>query len=108
MQIEESFRDLKSGLNMNACSSRTPSRLRVLLLIALIAQSLLFLLGLAVKSSGKHRRYQANSIKHSNVLSNQFIGLRAYKYKHLRLFSAQWRDAIDMPNVLIYDPQAYY
>jgi len=108
MQIEESFRDLKSGLNMNACGSRTPSRLSVLLLIALIAQYLLFLLGLAVKSSGKHRRYQANSIKHSNVLSNQFIGLRAYKDKQLRLLATQWRDAVDMLNRLISEPQAYY
>jgi len=93
---------------MNACGSRIPSRLRVLLLLALIAQYLLFLLGLAVKSAGKHRRHQANSIKHSNVLSNQFIGLRAYKDKQLRLLAAQWRDAVDMLNALISEPQACY
>ncbi|NRA82797.1 MAG: IS4 family transposase [Gammaproteobacteria bacterium] len=108
MQIEESFRDLKSGLNMNACGSRTPSRLRVLLLIALVAQYLLFLLGLAVKSAGTHRRYQANSIKHTNVLSNQFIGLRAYKDKKLRLLAAQWRDAVEQLTALILEPQACY
>lgn len=108
MQIEESFRDLKSGLNMNASGSRIASRLKVLLLIALVAQYLLFLLGLAVKVAGKHRRYQANSIKHCNVLSNQFIGLRAYKDKQLRLLAAQWRDAVDILNSLICEPQTCY
>jgi hypothetical protein len=51
----------------------------------LVAQYLLFLLGLAIKAAGGHRRYQANSIKNLNVLSNQFIGLRAYKDKQLKL-----------------------
>ena len=106
MQIEESFRDLKTGLRMNRCGSRQPSRLAVLLLIALISQYLLFLLGLAVKSAGKHRRYQANSIKDRHVLSNQFIGLRAYKDKQLKLIKKHWEAAIDKLNALIAEPQA--
>jgi transposase len=79
MQIEESFRDLKTGLKMNRYGSRNSPQLQVLLLIALVAQYFLFLLGLAVKAAGKYRGYQANSIKNRNVLCNQFIGLRAYK-----------------------------
>lgn len=108
MQIEESFRDLKTGLKMNDCGSRISPRLQVLLLVALVAQYLLFLLGLAVKSSGKHRRYQANSIKKRNVLSNQFIGLRAYKDKKLKLLKKHWQAAIDKLNSLIADPQASF
>lgn len=108
MQIEESFRDLKTGLKMNDCGSRQSPRLQVLLLVALVAQYLLFLLGLAVKSAGKHRRYQANSIKNRNVLSNQFIGLRAYKDKQLRLLKKHWRAAIDTLNSLIAEPQASF
>ncbi|KKO47499.1 transposase, partial [Arsukibacterium sp. MJ3] len=108
MQIEESFRDLKTGLKMNNCGTRNSPRLKVLLLVALVAQYLLFLLGLAVKSSGKHRRYQANSIKNRNVLSNQFIGLRAYKDKQLKLLKKHWQAAIDKLRTLIDDPQASF
>lgn len=108
MQIEESFRDLKTGLNMNACGSRNSPRLQVLLLIALVAQYLLFLLGLAVKSAKKHRRYQANSVKNRNVLSNQFIGLRAYKDKQLRLLKKHWEAAINELNSLFAEPQASF
>jgi hypothetical protein len=79
---------LKTGLKMNSCGFRNSPRLQVLLLIALVAQYLLFLLGLGVKAAGKHRCYQANSIKNRNVLSNQFIGLRAYKDKQLKLLKS--------------------
>jgi hypothetical protein len=105
MQIEESFRDLKTGLKMNHCGSRNLPRLQVLLLIALVAQYLLFLIGLAAKAAGIHRRYQANSIKNRHVLSNQFIGLRAYKDKQFRLLKKHWKAAIDELNSLITKPQ---
>ena len=108
MQIEESFRDLKTGLKMNDCGSRNSPRLQVLLLIALVAQYLLFLLGLAVKETGKHRRYQANSIKSRNVLSNQFIGLRAYKDKYLVILKKHWEAAINKLISLIAVPKAVY
>lgn len=85
MQIEESFRDLKTGLNFNNSNTRQQKRLDVLLLIAIIAQFFLFLLGMAVKMKSLHRRYQANSIKDRNVLSYQFIGLRAFKDRNLKL-----------------------
>ncbi len=85
MQIEESFRDLKTGLNFNDSNTRQQKRLDVLLLIAIIAQFVLFLLGMAVKLQGLHRCYQANSIKDRNVLSYQFLGLRAFKDKYLKL-----------------------
>ena len=108
MQIEESFRDLKTGLKMNDCGSRISPRLQVLLLVAMVAQYLLFILGLAVKSSGTHRRYQANSIKNRHVLSNQFIGLRAYKDKQLKLLKKHWEAAVDESNSLIAEPQANF
>ena len=58
-------------------------QIEVLLLIGTIAQYLLFLLGMTVRLLGMHRRYQANSIKNRNVLSYQFIGLRALKDRNL-------------------------
>jgi len=90
MQIEESFRDVKTGLNFNLSNTRKLNRLKVLLLIAMLSQFVLFLLGMAVKLLDKHRRYQANSIKHKNVLSYQFLGLRAFKDKQLILDKKDW------------------
>ena len=90
MQIEESFRDVKTGLNFNLSNTRKLKRLEVLLLIAMLSQFVLFLLGMAVKLLDKHRRYQANSIKHKNVLSYQFLGLRAFKDKQLFLQEEDW------------------
>lgn len=93
MQIEESFRDLKTGLNFNDSNTRQQKRLNVLLLIAIIAQYILFLLGVAVKLQNLHRRYQANSIKDKNVLSYQFIGLRAFKDRCLLLKRIDFENA---------------
>ena len=90
MQIEESFRDMKTGLRMNERDTRILKRLSILLLIASLAQYLLFLLGLATKTAGAHYQYQANSIKKVNVLPNQFIGLRAYKDKQLKLLKKHY------------------
>jgi hypothetical protein len=108
MQIEDSFRDLKTGLKMNRCGSRIPPRLQLLLLIVLVAQYFLLLLGLGVKAAGRHRRYQANSIKNRNVLYNQFIGLRAYKDKQLKLLKKHWKAAMDEMNSLIAGPQSSF
>ena len=94
MQIEESFRDLKTGLGFNESNTRKQRQLGVLLLLAMLAQVVLFLLGLAVKKMNQHRQYQANSLKTRAVLSYQFIGLRAYKDRRLRLTTKDWDTAI--------------
>jgi len=93
MQIEESFRDLKTGLDFNMGNTRKQKRLEVLLLIALLAQFVLYLLGLAVRSTGMHRRYQANTVKKGNVLSCQFLGLRAIKDRYLKLGRQDLKEA---------------
>lgn len=85
MQIEESFRDLKTGLNFNKSKTRTRAYLCVLLLLAMLAQYVLFLLGMAVKLKRLHFRYQANSLKTGTILSYQFIGLRAFRDRYLKL-----------------------
>lgn len=108
MQIEESFRDLKSGLQMKACGSRSTKRLGVLLIIAAVTQYLLYWLGLAVKEAGKHWQYQVNSIKTRNILSNQFIGLRAFKDKNLKLQEKHWKAALNTLKSLTENPNAKY
>ncbi|MCE2597399.1 hypothetical protein K6Y31_21760 [Motilimonas cestriensis] len=49
MQIEESFRDLKGpayGFGLRHCRSRSPKRLDILLLISLLAEIVLWCIGL--------------------------------------------------------------
>jgi len=104
MQIEESFRDLKTGLNFNQSNTRTLDYLSVLLLLAMLAQYVLFLLGIAVKLSKQHLRYQANSIKTRTVLSYQFIGLRAFRDRRLKLKRADWKAAIQKIQQLMQEP----
>jgi len=50
-------------------------------------------MGIAVKAAGKHRCYQANSLKNRNSLLNQFFGLREYKDKQLTLLKKHWEAA---------------
>ena len=104
MQIEESFRDLKTGLNFNTSNTRTLKYLSALLLLAMLAQYVLFLLGLAVKLSKQHRRYQANSVQTKTVLSYQFIGLRAFRDRHLKLKRCDWQAAIFEVQKLMQEP----
>jgi len=93
MQIEESFRDLKTGLQFNHSQTRTLPYLAVLLLLAMLAQTILFLLGMAIKLTQRHLGYQANSVKNAAVLSYHFIGLRAFKDTTLRLKQIEWEAA---------------
>lgn len=104
MQIEESFKDLKSGLNFNQSNTRTTRYLTVLLLLAMLSQYVLFLLGVAVKLSKQHLRYQANSIKIKAVLSYQFIGLRAFRDRYLTLKRCHWQAALLKIQQLMQEP----
>ncbi len=77
MQIEETFRDLKSlqyGMGLRQSRSRCPRRYDVLLLIALLAEILLWCIGLAARHLGWQRRFQANTIRDRNVLSVLRLG----------------------------------
>ena len=77
MQIEKTFRDLKSsqyGMGLRQSRSRCPRRYDVLLLIALLAEILLCSIGLATQHLGWLRRFQANTICDRNVLSVLRLG----------------------------------
>jgi len=79
MQIEESFRDLKStrfGLSLELHLTYRVQRLQVLLLIAMLALLVAWIMGKATELTGQHRQYQANTVKDRLVLSTIFIGLR--------------------------------
>jgi len=79
MQIEESFRDVKSirfGIGFELNLSRSVERLQILLLVAMLATFVLWLLGMAARNSGQHFQYQANTVKNRHVLSAVYLGLR--------------------------------
>ena len=79
MQIEESFRDLKStrfGLSLGYHLTYQVERLQVMLVIAALALMVAWLMGKATELTEQHWQYQANSIKKRKVLSTIFIGLR--------------------------------
>ena len=79
MQIEEAFRDQKSqtyGLGSDAHRTKKKGRLEVLLLLAALANWLHYMLGLAAELAGKHRSFQANSVKTRRVLSFNYLGKR--------------------------------
>lgn len=89
MQIEESFRDVKShrfGLSLAYQRTSCVARLQVLLLIAVLALMVLWLLGLATVLLNKHYQFQANSVRHKKVLSIIFIGCQVV-YDKTMLFT---------------------
>jgi Transposase DDE domain len=87
MQIEETFRDLKShrwGLALRYARTARPERLEILLLIAVLATLVMWLVGIAAKSRGWLRRFQANTIRHRDVLSTVFLGRAILKNDRFR------------------------
>ncbi len=91
MQIEEGFRDVKSehlGIGLNLHRSHCPTRIEVLLLIATLANYIIFLTGLTARAAGHEQRFQSNSVKEKHVLSLWRLGL---EYWRCRGGSSTWR-----------------
>jgi DDE family transposase len=88
MQIEESFRDLKStrfGLSLELHLTYHVERLQVLLLIAHVALMVAWLMGKATELTEQHWQYQANTVRTRKVLSTIFIGLKMIDDRRTRL-----------------------
>lgn len=76
-QIENSFRDTKNqrvGFSLNDTGTRNIERLNILLLIVYIASIGLWFVGQCAKENKRHYQFQANTIKHRDVLSNIYLG----------------------------------
>lgn len=76
MQIEETFRDLKShryGWSLEDVRCRTPARIDVLLLIAALATIVMHALGLAARHLKLDRGLQANTERARHVFSTFFL-----------------------------------
>lgn len=97
MQIEESFRDMKShkfGLGYMTNTSKASTRVTVLVFLVSLANLVLIMIGLAVDTSGKHRQYQANTVKHKRVLSFHSLGLRAVRTHRFKINKALWKTTL--------------
>ncbi len=97
MQIEEAFRDLKCarcGLSLKFSNSYSARRLNMLVLIGSLAATFAWLLGKAAQLAGVHRQFQANSIKHANVLSSVFIGFQVFRNINFKTPFRLLRDAV--------------
>lgn len=84
MQIEEGFRDLKSsryGFGFENAYSKKRDRISVLLLIAMLASFIAWLIGWAAEKEGMHYQFQSNTIKNRRVISLFFLGCRIIRRK---------------------------
>jgi hypothetical protein len=104
MQIEETFRDLKShrwGYGLQYARSRSPERLANLLLLTTLAMVATWLVGLAAKAKGWMRHFQANTVKNRAVLSVFFLGRRVLKSVRFALRRSDlWRAAQGLPRLV--------
>jgi hypothetical protein len=79
MQIEEGFRDLKStkyGFGFEHVNTRHIYRLNIFFLIAMLAAFLAWTIGWLGEKTNLHRKYQANSIINTRILSLFYLGCR--------------------------------
>ena len=82
MQIEESFRDIKSpqyGLGLRHSNTRCTKRVDILLLIAMLAEWVLRLIGFIATKHNWARQFQANTIRNRPVLSLIRLGREVRK-----------------------------
>jgi hypothetical protein len=84
MQIEEGFRDLKSsryGFSFEEAFSRKIQRVEILLLIAMLAALIAWMVGYIGEGKELQYQFQANSIKKHRVLSLFYLGCQMLRRK---------------------------
>jgi hypothetical protein len=103
MQIEETFRDLKSprwGYGLTYSGSNSVMRLSNLLLLTTLATLVTCVTGLAARAANLARKFQANTEKQRHVLSVFSLGRRllsrAWKLLSLSDIRNAWRELPSM------------
>jgi hypothetical protein len=84
MQIEESFRDLKSsryGFGFENAHTQGIKRIEILLLIAMLASFIAWLTGWVAERMGLQYQFQSNTTKNRRVLSLFFLGCQVIRRK---------------------------
>lgn len=106
-QIENGFRDTKNqrlGFSLNDSKTKNIARLNALLLIIAIATFGLWLLGTIMRQKQLHFQFQANTIRHRNVLSSVFIGWQLIKHSSYHFERMDYISAIDsIPMIFDYE-----
>ena len=106
MQIEESFRDLKSeryGLGFEVSCSRDTQRIAVLLMIAMLALLVAWIVGTCIEQAQLQRRYQANTERRRRVLSVIYLGRRGLRDPRLLLEQRQLKSANEHRALLVHN-----
>jgi hypothetical protein len=86
MQIEESFRDIKShqlGLSARYVRTRCIHRWSVKMLLAAIVQIMFWIIGVIGHSQGFQRVFQANTVRDRKVFSYFYLGQLIVQYDKL-------------------------
>lgn len=99
MQIEESFRDIKShqfGMSLRYSKTRNKLRLSNLLLIAMLASFILYIIGLLAEKDEQHLKYQANTTSKRRVLSLSFLAVQIIKRPSFKLSIKRWQLGIKL------------
>ena len=82
MQIEQNFRDKKNsnfGFGFEHSGTKDYIRLENLLLVALVANFMAFIIGLCAESIRLHWTFQANTVRERRTLSLIYLGIRIWK-----------------------------
>jgi hypothetical protein len=82
MSIEEGFRDLKSsqyGFSFEKSYSTNINRIQILLMIAMVASIIAYLIGVYAEKNNLQYKFQANSSKNRRILSLFYLGCRIIK-----------------------------
>lgn len=97
MQIEQTFKDLKdpvTGIGLTQSRTKRLDRLKVLFLIARLAEYVFLIIGVAAERASLQYQYQANSIKNKRILSYQFLAKRIIQNGIKQINLRQIKEAI--------------
>lgn len=103
MQIEASFRDVKSnrfgsGLNLSLQKTSSIVRREILLLIAHITHCIFYLIGCLAERKQWHYSFQANTEKKVRVLSYVYLGRQVFLHYRHRLRIKEFKETILLLN----------
>lgn len=98
------MKNTRNGFSLRHCRSLDTERLNVTLLIAAIAMLLLWIVGVLAKQQELHVLFQANTVRHRNVLSTFTIGWQCLKRKQ-QFYVSEFFKALE--NIKMMDQQSY-
>lgn len=104
MQIEESFRDIKShqfGLSGRYARTSNIYRWSVKMLLAAIAQITYWVIGVIAHSQGMQRLFQANTVKDKKVFSYFTLGRLIIEFDKLHKIDMDFNDHNKVSSVML-------